>query len=66
MTFLLAEEAKDLRHGVVDGEFCCCSVSIADAVGFSELPLQCIVEDLTCKLSGDYTELKSSSELKNI
>lgn len=49
------------------GEFCYCSVSIAGIVGFSELPLQCIVEDLTCKLlSGDDTELNSPSELQNI
>lgn len=60
MTFLLAEEAKDLRHGV-DG------VISVDAVGFSELPLQHIVEYLTCKLfPGDYIELKSPNELKNI
>lgn len=49
------------------GEFCYCSMSIAGTVEFSELPLQCIVEDLTCKLlSGDYIELKSPSELQNI
>lgn len=49
------------------GDFCYCNVSIAATVGFSELPLQCIVEDLTCKLlSGDYTELKSPSELKTL
>lgn len=44
-------------------------MSIAGAVGFSELLLQGRVEDLTCRLLSvdyDYTELKSPSELKNI
>lgn len=36
-------------------------------MGFSELPLEHIVEDLTYKLfSGDNIELMSPNELKNI